>query len=331
MQESPISGNKLIANLKKLRETLRSRGVLLSFAFAFSIWLYITLQNTFSIYIDVPVVLKLSEEQTIESTIPKYLTVEVRGKGWDLFNLKYFGKSQKCFLNLTKYPNNLKSIDINYTKLVQSLIGFEQFEIKSITPESFSLVTSSISSEMKIVKSNIEIEPRDWFTLVGEIQIIPDSVETKGNKKVLDSIKNIFTENLKINDAYHDIAGTINLINELDPIIKINPKQVNYIAKIQQRCDFQINQVPIKIQGGVLPTNQIISPLFLTLYISGGIDEISSLNYDEIKATLTLDDIINDTTGILTPKIDLPPSIKVLKFDPPFVYHYTLKYGTLVQ
>lgn len=331
MQESPISGNKLIVNLKKLRETLRSRGVLLSFAFAFSIWLYITLQNTFSIYIDVPVVLKLSEEQTIESTIPKYLTVEVRGKGWDLFNLKYFGKSQKCFLNLTKYPNNLKSIDINYTKLVQSLIGFEQFEIKSITPESFSLVTSSISSEMKIVKSNIEIEPRDWFTLVGEIQIIPDSVETKGNKKVLDSIKNIFTENLKINDAYHDISGTINLINELDPIIKINPKQVNYFAKIQQRCDFQINQVPIKIQGGVLPTNQIISPMFLTLYISGGVDEVSSLNYDEIKATLTLDDIINDTTGILTPKIDLPPSIKALKFDPPYVYHYTLKYGTLVQ
>lgn len=331
MQESPISGNKLIVNLKKLRETLRSRGVLLSLAFAFSIWLYITLQNTFSIYIDVPVVLKLSEDQTIESTIPKFLTVEVRGKGWDLFNLKYFGKSQKCFLNLTKYPNNLKVIDINYSKLVQSLIGFEQFEIKSVTPESISLATSTISSETKIVKSNIEIEPRDWFTLVGEIQIIPDSVETKGNKKVLDSIKNIYTENLKIHDAYHDISGTINLINELDPIIKINPKQVNYIAKIQQRCDFQINQVPIKIQGGVLPTNNIITPLFLTLYISGGVDEVSSFNYDEIKATLALDDIINDTTGILIPKIDLPPSIKVLRFDPPYIYHFTLKYGTLLQ
>jgi hypothetical protein len=331
LQESPISGNKLIFNLKKLRETLRSRGVLLSLAFAFSIWLYITLQNTFSIYIDVPVVLKLSEDQTIESTIPKFLTVEVRGKGWDLFNLKYFGKSQKCFLNLTKYPNNLKVIDINYSKLVQSLIGFEQFEIKSVTPESISLATSTISSETKIVKSNIEIEPRDWFTLVGEIQIIPDSVETKGNKKVLDSIKNIYTENLKIHDAYHDISGTINLINELDPIIKINPKQVNYIAKIQQRCDFQIKQVPIKIKGGVLPTNNIITPLFLTLYISGGVDEVSSLNYDEIKATLTLDDIIKDTTGILIPKIDLPPSIKVLRFDPPYIYHYTLKYGTLLQ
>jgi hypothetical protein len=331
LQELPISGNKFKTNLKNLRETLRSRGVLLSFIFAFSIWLYITLHNTFSIFVDVPVVLKLNDEQSIESTVPKYITAEVRGKGWDLFNLKYFGKSQKCVLDLSKYPANLKTIEINYTKLTQSFLGFEQFEIKSVTPENISLTTSTISTETKIVKSNIYVEPRDWFTVVGEIQLSPTSVEAKGNKKILDSIQNLFTEKLTITDAYKDIKGKINVINDLEPIIKINPKQVDYSIKIQQRSDFKITQIPVKIQGGALPTNNTISPMFVTLYISGGVEEIASLNLDEIKAVLNLNDIINDSTGVLTPTISLPSNIQVLKLEPPYLYHYLLKYGSLIQ
>jgi hypothetical protein len=329
LDESPIPGNKSFANLRLFFKTLQSQGVLLSFIFALSIWLYTTLQNSFSIAIDVPVEIKLNEDQTIESNIPKYLTIEVKGIGWDLFNLKYFSKSQKCLLNLSSYPENAKSIVINYSKLLQSLVSLEQYEIKSISPESITLSMVPISKVQKPVAANINIEPRKGFIVVGKISLEPTFVEAKGYKNFLDSLDSIHTEHTSISDVHNDISGSINLINDNYPIIKINPKQVKYYADVEQRCDMMIKNVPVKIRGGILPNTNLIQNQYISVYISGGVDEIAKIDPAQLTAFINIEKVINDTTGILVPEIDLPDNIKLLKTDPPFIYHYFVNSGTL--
>lgn len=329
MPVSPISGSEFRSFNKRILHTLRSRGIISAFIFAFALWLYVSLNNTFSLLISVPLEVKTNEDQAIETVLPKSITVEIRGKGWDLFNEKYLLKSIYCLLDISNFPANSTNISYPYTKLVHSLSSTEKFEVKSISPENISFTLSEISKETKPLVSKIEISPRLGFTLVGDVILEPNTVLAKGHYLKLDSIKFFATDSLNIKDAYTDLNGEIPVADTLFPIVKLIPPSVKYFAKIQYDCAQEYRQIPVKVRGGNLSTGMVIQPKYITLLVQGGVEEVSKINPNELFAYVDYEKIINDSTGILIPQIPLPKNIKLLKTDPPYLYMYRYKSGQL--
>jgi YbbR domain-containing protein len=323
------SGSDFRKSGKKLLRKLHSRGVLTALIFAFSLWLYVSMNNDYSIFITVPLEIRTNEDQAIENSLPTSLTVQIRGKGWDLFNAKYLSSSRLCLLDISKYDLGTDVIDFPYTKLTKNLLSMEQFEVKSISPENLTIILGKVTKGYKPIKSNITVIPRLGFTLVGKVGLEPNEVLVKGFASKLDSLDSIPTSNLTLNDAYFNTSGIISVNDSLFPIFRIHPTQLRYTTNIQFKCDVAFRQIPVRVRGGVLSAGNVLQPKYLTVYITGGVDELTNVLPSDISAYIDYDKLISDSTGNLVPEINLPKNVSLLKIEPAYIYHYKYKNASL--
>jgi len=329
LPEYPTSGSKSIFTWKQFAEQIRSRGIVISFIVAISLWLYVSLNGDYNTYVDIPVQLITNEDQAVESEVPKRATVEIKGRGWDLLTIKYFNKNIRCLIDISRQPSNIEKVEVPYTKLAQGINSMEQAEIKSIVPDFVILKLAKIDKKQVEIKSAISIATRPGFQIVGDIEIKPNIAEIKGFSETIDKFQYLSTETREITDVYKNISGRINVLDSFNQSIKIKPKSVLFSAKIQQECSITLNQIPLRVIGGEISGSNQINPKRVNIILSGGVEEIANLDINNIKVYLEYNDIINDTTGILFPQIDLPPNIKLLQMEPNFIYHYKYQSTTL--
>ncbi len=322
MPDYPTSGSKSIFTWKQFAEQIRSRGIVISFVVAISLWLYVSLNGDYNTYVDIPIQLVTDEDQAVESEVPKSATIEIKGRGWDLLTIKYFNKNIRCLIDISRHPSNLEKIEISYTKLAQGINSMEQAEIKSIIHDFVILKLSKIDNKQASIKSAIKIHTRAGFQIVGDVVLKPDFAEIKGFEELIEKFDFLTTENRQITDAYKHISGRINILDTFNQSIKIKPKSVLFSAKIQQDCSISLNQVPLLVVGGEISGSNQINPRRVSIVLSGGVEEIANLDINNIKVYLEYNDIVNDTTGILFPQIELPPNVKLMKMEPNFIYHH---------
>lgn len=297
--------------------------------FAFSLWLYVSMNNTYSIYLNIPLRVNTNEDQAIENVLPENFSVEIKGKGWDLFNAKYLRSSMACLLDISKYELGIEEIDFPYSKLTKNLRNMEQFEVLSLTPENVKIKLGKVSKEYKPLQSKISVNPRMGFVLVGGVNLNPNEVTVKGFSHRLDSLDSVQTKSLIIDDAYLNLSGKIEISDSLSPTFRINPLTVDYTAKIQLKSNVSFKQVPVRVRGGVLPSGDVLQPKYITVYLYGGVNELAKINPSEIGVYVDYDKLVNDSTGNIYPSFDLPNNISVLKTEPQYIYHYKYKNSLL--
>lgn len=329
MPASPTSGFKNPLDWREFLGQIKSRGILLSFTLAFGIWLYVSLNGSYSTFIEVPVIVITNENQAIESELPNKLLVEIKGRGWDLLNLKYIHKSFESKVDLSKLNQNTSEVEITHSKLLQSLTALEQIEIKNINPDYFVIKLGEVESKNVPVKSNITITPRKGFVQVGEVNLNPQEINIKGFDKIIKKINAVYTNDLDLTDIFRKTTGRVNILDTFNQRIRIKPKGVEYSIEIQQNCNVDIKQVKIEIRGGQFDISHRIAPSKINITLQGGVEEIAKMNIEDIKAYLDYKEIMNDTTGILVPKIILPPNINLVRTEPRFIYHNINKSGLL--
>ena len=325
----PTSGYKNPIDWREFLGQIKSRGIILSFTLAFGMWLYVSLNGNYSTFLEVPVKLVTNENQAIESEIPKKILVEVKGRGWDLLNLKYIQKNFECRIDLSKFAQTSGDIEISHSKLLQSLTALELTEIKNINPDYFIVTLGNVDSKDVPIENNIIIIPRPGFVQVGLVELTPNSANIKGYSKVIKEIQNVPTEKLVLEDVFHKTKGRINVLDTFNQSIRIKPKNIAYSFNVQQDCNLELNQIPIEVRGGQYEITNRLSPLRINVFIQGGVEEIANINPGDVRVVLDYKEIINDSTGILVPKVILPPNVNLIKTEPRFIYHYIYKSGLL--
>ncbi len=292
-------------------------------------WLYVSLNGNYSTFLSVPVRVVTNENQAIESSIPDRVLVEVKGRGWDLLNLKYIQKNFECRIDLSKFNQTSGDIEISHSRLLQSLTALELTEIKNINPDYFVVTLGNVDSRDVPIEPDIQVIPRQGFVQVGNIELKPNIANVKGYSKVIREIKTLFTEKVTLEDVFKKTKGRINILDTFNQAIRIKPRNIAYSFDVQQNCNIEIKQIPIEVRGGQDAVTNRLTPIRVNVHLEGGVEEIAKINHGDIKAVLDYREIINDSTGILVPKIILPPNIKLIRIEPKFINHYIYKSGLL--
>lgn len=329
MPAYPTSGYKNPLDWREFLGQIKSRGIILSFTLAFGMWLYVSLNGNYSTFLEVPVKLVTNENQAIESEIPDKILVEVKGRGWDLLNLKYIQKSFECRIDLSKFAQTSGDVEIGHSKLLQSLTALELTEIKNINPDYFIVTLGNVDSKDVTVESNITVIPRQGFVQVGNFELAPNTTNIKGYSKVIKEIRSILTENVVLEDVFKKTKGRINVLDTFNQSIRIKPRNISYSFDVQQNCNIELRQLPIEVRGGQYEISSRLSPLRINVLLQGGVEEIAKINPGDVRVVLDYKEIINDSTGILVPKIILPPNVNLIKTEPKFIYHNIYKSGLL--
>jgi YbbR domain-containing protein len=325
LQGSRITGSDIRELTGKIWEKLHSWGIFLSFFIALALWFYVSLNNQYTTYITVPLDIQINEDLAIENIIKPNIQVEVRATGWELFNLIYLNNSKMCVVDLRNLPQGTKLYELTYSKLSQSFISMEKAEIRKTNPENIRLQISEISKKTVPIRPDISLLLRKGFTLVGDIELDPDTAEIKGFGGILDSISSVATVSREFSDVYTNISQKIPIKDTLPKIVKIKPKETSFKANVQLKSGLTIEQIPVIITNGELPVGHQIMPKYIKIYIEGGVEELANLDITSIVASVSQSKISNDSIGLIIPNFNLPKNLKLVSSDPPYLYHFIRK------
>jgi YbbR domain-containing protein len=286
---------------------------LLSFIFAFALWIYINLNSSYSLDFSIPLELRSNNSQALIEEIPNSLEVKVKGKGWDLISILFAG-DLKYSLDITKIKKDSR---ISTGQFVSDRLNIPQnVSIVEINPDTISINFDKVYEKWIPVKNNLELNLKEGFSIIGDPELIPDSVLVKGAANLLNKLKWIPTEKKIINNVNSDIAGTVNIKDTLSNLIKYDEKIVSYKYKIQLSAEKNLEDIVVNILNFPVDKEILLIPPNISVSLRGGVDQLGQITIADIEANIEYSKIENDTLGFIIPEIILPDNITLLKMEP---------------
>lgn len=289
--------------------------------FAFALWVYSSLNGEYVTIVEVPVSVKLPITRAIKNNIRKTISIEVKGKGWNLFDLIFFNSSAKVLIDLTGSQITEGSVEIGRNEILRGVQFFKNVEAINAYPELITIETGLIEIVKVPIKSNVILNLRQGFTIVGHVDFIPDSIEVRGSKNVINNLNFWNTAHFKIDDIHKPFSMNVTLSDSMSSILTLSRKSVRIFADIQQISDLKINDIKFTINGGSPPDQHSFNPTNFDVTIRGGIDVISKITSDDILISIDYNQILSDSTGLIIPTVRARKKFDIISIDPPYLYH----------
>jgi YbbR domain-containing protein len=308
---------------KKIRKILTSKSFLGSIFFAFAMWVYTSLNAEYKTFVDVPLKIKLPKNVAIETPLPSKISIKVKGSGWAIFYLDFFSTSADCLINLSDKPLSEGSYQITRSEIIKGVEYFLNVEAIDVLPEVLEITTGLIAQRTVPVKSNISLNLKDGFSNVGNIVLSPDSISISGNKKVIDNISHWETVPTTINKVFEPGTITVSLKDTLNTIVTLSQNYINANYDVEQSADLTVYDIPVNIKGSNnLPKNHKLEPNRICITLSGGVEQLANFDPGQIESYIDLKDILQDSTGIIIPKVKIGnKNIKLNSINPPYIFH----------
>jgi len=195
-------------------------------------WLLMTLNETYEREIKVPVrLVDIPNNVVLTSDTTTYIQVSVRDRGYSLLTYIYGNKVQTVNVKFTTYAKKTGSGFISSSEL-QKLIYTQLFSssrIVGIKPDKYEFFYNYGLNKRVPVRLYGKVAPSQSYYL-SKVIVSPDSIDVFANPGILDSIKYVNTEKLR-------------MINLTDTVVKYIP-----LRKIRG-----VKYVPDKIKLSVYP------------------------------------------------------------------------------
>jgi len=289
---------------------------------AFGLWMYVSLTDEYQTVVSVPLTVVPPTDRSIENNIPSRISVDVAGNGWHLFNYIYANNIKKCSVKLDEVRRDDDSIFvISSMDMQKGLEGISRIVPQRFHPERIRVITGEIVEKEVRVVTDVNVNLKDGFVIIGDINTEPQTVTIIGNRNLIDSIRFWKTKNIQFNNVNSNFSHTVQVSDSLSSVIDVRPQTVTVFADVQQYAEMTFNDVEVRVINGHLPPQHIISPQFFSVTLSGGIEILSKINTSDIFITVDYEAIINNKSGVIKPTITVPPFTKMLNVSPQFLHH----------
>lgn len=303
-----------------LKDKILSKSLWGSFLLAIVLWVFVSLNDIYTININVPLTYSIPSNRAFAHQFPKIGSFQFNGNGWSLFNLKYFNSAKICNIDLKNLSAQTEEFVIDRTTLLKSLEFTGNTNAVEVYPNSIP-IKLGFNAEKKVkVNSKIQFIANDNFVLVGTQEIIPNEVTIYGNTKQIDSVNSWDTKKVRFSDLTNDFNETIPLEISESRIINLKSQFVQVKQKVEYMLEQEIADIPINVIGE-LPKSHKLYPEIISIKVRGGLNQVSSENTQNIKVTLESKEIISDKFGYLNPQITLPKGIVLVDYYPKFIKH----------
>lgn len=145
------------------------------------------------------------------------------------------------FISDTTKP--VHPVHINTLQKLQSRVS-QSLLINTVDPTEITGKISIISQKKVPVFANTLLECRNNFEFITSHTIVPDSIELKGAKIILDTIKRIYTELYERSDIHSSFSTTLNLIPI--PGLRLEKSNVRFSTEVDEKL-FKIIELPLDI------------------------------------------------------------------------------------
>lgn len=309
--------------MKKFFKTLNIKGLIFALIVSFSIWIYSTLNSEYVTFVKVPLVIQVPPKWSLAGRIPDQIDIQISATGWQILNLSFFPKSSSCLVQISEETiRQDKKVLLTKDDFLKALFLSASAKVLDVKPSNVLVDVGMLSKKVVPIVFQGEIYLRENFTIVSNPILQPDAVNISGRSEILDTIESWPTHYVIFNDVFHSIQTEISLLDTLRSLVSLAREKVNLIINIDLICEQEIHDVPVRIEGGIIPSHHTVEPRFVTVVVRSGVNRLSEVDFSTIEAKVDYVDLINDTLGIIVPKIKLPFGVELLQIKPPFLYHW---------
>ena len=256
--------------LQKLKDSIPLRNMattdrqilLFCFGLAFIFWLILNLSQSYEISKTVNLEYSVSPDRAIAGQPPRSIPVQIRGRGWNLIMESLRGSTLNVLLDVADEEQYLLSGTV-LDQAISRQLSSGDLEVENIGYEPQRILTTPRDGKRVPVISRIETFFEAGYALVGDIELIPDSVTVSGSIDELDEVTEWPTAALTLEQLKDNLKTTVPLKVAPDGL-ELNYTSVDVNLEVQPFIE-QKFRVPIELFNTPQVDSSRVFPAFATV------------------------------------------------------------------
>jgi YbbR domain-containing protein len=282
---------------------------------ALLLWFHATTDKTFIYDFDLPLILSgLSSDLILASPLPPKIKVKIRGRGKQL--IKYFLSEKESVVidaSQSKYRETDYTVKPEDIPLPKDL----SLEVERIdSPKQIRISLDYFSEKEVPVKAQVEAVPQSGYVQVDSLELKPNKILLSGPRTLTRKIEQVDTERRILGSLSSSASGFVPLIMPEGFNLKLSPDKVEYSVKIEKLVQKEFPQLAIELLNFSSKREVKIEPESVGLLLEGTSQQMENLKPKKIKVILDLSKIGNKKKGKLTPQVELPEEVQLVKIIP---------------
>ena len=283
-----------------------------SVIFAIVLWGSISLSDIFYTNVDVKLTLtNLPTGYTTGSPLPEKILLRVKGQGWRLVSINVGPETE--FKVSVDGDSGRHSVNL-YDYLESNRWLFSDVEIINIFPDSIRFfVERTIFKKLPVI-SGLELNYKPGYGLASDIIFKPDSVVVSGPVSLLKNMWYVKTSNISLIslDSRTETEVSLPGLNGF----KYSANLIEVTLDIQRIVDQQFDNIPVDVIDIPFNKEVVLLPNKITFNVRGGIEILGKLKPDQFRAYVRYQNLVQDTTGSVTPVLEMPRNVTLQYFKP---------------
>lgn len=268
----------------KIKTPWIKRGPLKTFLFflGFStvIWIFVQFSKQYTIPVELPLsYVNVPKDKLIGENNPESITLRVRDYGFNLTRYKLIPPSLEIDLENAREEGGQLVYNLEQEKptIVNQLnLGFDEL--------AFLQNNLRVNFEQKAVKtvnieSQIGLNFAVGYSALEEVKLLPDTVRVSGPATILDTLSEVRTERLSVNNINTDLKGTVKLDKTGLERVTFFLDEVNYSLRTDKFTEGKI-EIQIELQNVPEGNNIAIFPKEVVVFY-----QVSLNDFEKIKPT----------------------------------------------
>lgn len=264
------------------------------------LWFTFTMRERHVKILQMPTeVVNVPENQSLSQLPPERVRVQVVGDGWSLLRLR---------LSPPTVPINASQNEISVRDAIPDLP--KNVDVQSVSPSSLNLWKEHRITRKVPIRLKAEIETPGTHDLVDPATMLPDSVEISGAASVVGEIQEWPTVEQRFENVRDTLEARVPLSDTLSGLVAKNVESVTVRAVSQQFTEGE-RVIDVTVQGQP-STRQLVSlePSTIQVHYNVVFSQYQeALRAMDFYATVSYDEIREDTTGRVRPDVHLPEGI----------------------
>lgn len=270
-------------NLQKIKTALRKTNFqTFGFFLFFSalVWVLLQLSKEYTQVIEIPLTyVNAPMDKSISTEKPTAVEARLQDKGFGILYYQWFKPSLEVDLEQTREEGDLLvySLAENQEEVAEQLdLNLEKTRF---------LVDEILIGFQPRKKKKLKVEPRInlnfavGYSTEKQIELSPDSVEVAGPENIVDTLKQIRTLPLKINNISSDIRGRIGIDTSGLAMLSFYRNRVNYVLEVEKFTEGQV-KVEVEVLNVPEGVNLSIFPREVVVYY-----QVNLERYELVKET----------------------------------------------
>ncbi|MUP46993.1 YbbR-like domain-containing protein [Gramella sp. BOM4] len=247
--------------------------------FSALIWVLVQFSKTYTQVIEIPVnYVNVPLDKSLSEDRPDHVDLQLQDNAFNIYYYKIFNPELTIDLSqASETPKNLVYVLENHLSQIEEQLKIN-FEKSRIIQDEILIPFQYKKEKVIKVVPRIDVNYAVGFSAENEVQIEPDSVKVSGPEEIIDTMEQVYTQQVNLNKVNSDIRGSVTLDTAGLGMLSFYTKNFEYSQQVEKFTEGSV-EIPVEVVNVPEGLNLAYFPKTVMVYY-----QVNLQLFDEVNA-----------------------------------------------